>query len=182
MEEWCGIAARASKTTDRIKKLTDDINTDTPFFCHTSAQFIKNLVTKSQLTDLTQQIKHGKNVLLLVMHMEKNRIKKKNGWDENPVIFLSHWSSGNPILSIITYSFLNNGNANRWKRELFRKPTQKEIANEKVIILGGDLYIGKQGEKQKAHIFIMNINVAMFATAYYCMVCLKSKKRVIYEF
>lgn len=53
------------------------MNTDTPFFCHTSAQFIKNLVTKSQLTDLTQQIKHGKNVLLLVMHMEKNRKKKK---------------------------------------------------------------------------------------------------------
>lgn len=51
-----------------------------------------------------------------------------------------------------------------------------------MIIFGGDLYIGKQGEKQKAHIFIMNINVALFATAYYCMVYLKSKKRVIYEF
>lgn len=52
------------------------MNTDTPFFCHTSAQLIKILVTKSQLTDLTPQIQHTKNVLLLVMHMEKNRIKK----------------------------------------------------------------------------------------------------------
>lgn len=99
-------------------------------------------------------------------------------WDQDPII----WASGNQIFSITTSSFLNNGNANRWKREVFRKPTQKEIANEKVIIFGRDLYISMQGETLKAHIFMMNINVAMFATTCYCMVCLKSKKRVIRGF
>lgn len=64
-------------------------------------------------------------------------------WEENPM-----W--GNSVFSIIPFSFLNNGNVSRWKRELrsVKKPTQKNI----FAVTGRARY-------WKAYILIMNIKV-----------------------